>query len=133
MKPNIRLASLVALSVVAVGVSPTMSNANPSPPGDFDDIKIVSNNIELNRAKNLARQAAESANGGLGQYRAEASMHGVSSESPFVDNNDGTWTFSFKGSRPGSSVYRIESVVTVSRNGTIRIDYNGLIRNSNQI
>lgn len=133
MKPNLRLTSLLALSVVAVGVSPTLSKANPSSQGDFGEIKIVSNNIELNRAKNLARQAAESANGGLGQYRAEASMHGISAEAPFVDNGDGTWTFSFKGSRPGSSVYRIESVVTVSRNGTVRINYNGLIRNSNQI
>ncbi|MEK0181415.1 MAG: hypothetical protein EAZ98_15000 [Oscillatoriales cyanobacterium] len=133
MKPNIRLPYLVALSIMAVGVSPSPSNANPSPQGEFDEITVVSNNIELNRAKNLARQAAEVANGGLGEYRAEPSMHGVSAEAPFVDNGDGTWTFSFKGSRPGSSVYRIESVVTVSRNGQVRIDYNGLIRNSNQI
>ncbi|WP_377475914.1 MAG: hypothetical protein P2A85_24230 [Microcoleus anatoxicus] len=133
MKPNIRLPYLVALSIMAVGVSPSPSNANPSPQGEFDEITVVSNNIELNRAKNLARQAAEVANGGLGEYRAEPSMHGVSSEAPFVDNGDGTWTFSFKGSRPGSSVYRIESVVTVSRNGQVRIDYNGLIPNSNQI
>lgn len=133
MKPNIRLPYLVALSVMAVGVSPPPSNANPSPQGEFDEITVVSNNIELNRAKNLARQAAEVANGGLGEYRAEPSMHGVSSEAPFVDNGDGTWTFSFKGSRPGSSVYRIESIVTVSRNGQVRIDYNGVIRNSNQI
>ncbi len=133
MKPNIRLPYLVALSIMAVGVSPSPSNANPSPQGEFDDITVVSNNIELNRAKNLARQAAEVANGGLGEYRAEPSMHGVSSEAPFVDNGDGSWTFSFKGSRPGSSVYRIESVVTVSRNGQVRVDYNGLIRNSNQI
>ncbi|XZO01731.1 MAG: hypothetical protein ACM65L_25160 [Microcoleus sp.] len=133
MKPNIRLPYLVALSIMAVGVCPSPSNANPFPQGEFDEITVVSNNIELNRAKNLARQAAEVANGGLGEYRAEPSMHGVSSEAPFVDNGDGTWTFSFKGSRPGSSVYRIESVVTVSRNGQVRIDYNGLIRNSNQI
>ncbi|XZN90731.1 MAG: hypothetical protein ACM65M_24430 [Microcoleus sp.] len=133
MKPNIRLPYLVALSIMAVGVCPSASNANSSPQGEFDEITVVSNNIELNRAKNLARQAAEVANGGLGEYRAEPSMHGVSSEAPFVDNGDGTWTFSFKGSRPGSSVYRIESVVTVSRNGQVRIDYNGLIRNSNQI
>ncbi|WP_341730671.1 hypothetical protein [Microcoleus sp. EPA2] len=133
MKPNIRLPYLVALSIMAVGVCPSASNANSSPQGEFDEITVVSNNIELNRAKNLARQAAEVANGGLGQYRAEPSMHGVSSEAPFVDNGDGTWTFSFKGSRPGSSVYRIESVVTVSRNGQVRIDYNGLIPNSNQI
>lgn len=133
MKPNIRLPYLVALSIMAVAVCPSPSNANSSAQGEFDEITVVSNNIELNRAKNLARQAAEVANGGLGEYRAEPSMHGVSSEAPFVDNGDGTWTFSFKGSRPGSSVYRIESVVTVSRNGQVRIDYNGLIRNSNQI
>ena len=133
MKLNIRLACLVALSTLAIGVFPALSNAHPAPRYTADRVIIIDNNLELSRAKNLARQAAEVANGGLGEYRAEPSMHGVSSEAPFVDNGDGTWTFSFKGSRPGSSVYRIESVVTVSRNGQVRIDYNGLIRNSNQI
>ncbi|MEG3928914.1 MULTISPECIES: hypothetical protein [unclassified Microcoleus] len=128
MKLNIRLACLVALSILAVGVSPTLSNANPAPEYETDGVRVINNNIELNRAKNLARQAAEIANGGLGNYRAEPSMHGTSKESPFVDNGDGTWTFTFKGNKPGSSVYTVETVVTVSQDGRIRVDYNGPIR-----
>ncbi|MEG4807188.1 hypothetical protein QUA82_05060 [Microcoleus sp. F8-D3] len=133
MKLNIRLACLVALSTLAVGVSPTLSNANPAPEYETDGVRAINNNIELNRAKNLARQAAERANGGLGNYRAEASMHGTSKESPFVDNGDGTWTFTFKGSKPGSSVYTVETVVTVSQDGRVRVDYNGRIRESSGI
>ncbi|MEG4086627.1 hypothetical protein [Microcoleus sp. POL10_C6] len=128
MKLSIRLACLVALSTLAVGVSPTLSNANPAPESETDGVRVINNNIELNRAKNLARQAAERANGGLGNYRAEASMHGISRESPFVDNGDGTWTFTFKGNKPGSSVFTVETVVTVSQDGRIRVDYNGQIR-----
>ncbi|MEG4853091.1 hypothetical protein QUB10_19660 [Microcoleus sp. B5-D4] len=126
MKLNIRLACLVALSTLAVGVSPALSN--PAPEYQTDGVRVINNNIELNRAKNLARQAAEIANGGLGNYRAEASMHGTSKESPFVDNGDGTWTFTFKGNKPGSSVYTVETVVTVSQDGRVRVDYNGQIR-----
>jgi hypothetical protein len=133
MKLNIRVACLVALSTLAVGVSPTLSNANPVPESQTDGVRVINNNIELNRAKNLARQAAEAANGGLGNYRAEASMHGTSKESPFVDNGDGSWTFTFKGYKPGTSVYTVESVVTVSQDGRIRVDYNGRIRESSGI
>lgn len=133
MKLNIRLACLVGLSTLAVGVSPPLSNANPAPDFETDGVRVINNNIELNRAKNLARQAAEIANGGLGNYRAEASMHGTSKESPFVDNGDGTWTFTFKGNKPGSSVYTVETVVTVSQDGRVRVDYNGQIRASNPI
>jgi hypothetical protein len=132
MKINIRLACLVALSTLAVGVSPTLSNAHPAPQYEADRVIIIDNNIELNRAKNLARQAAEVANGGLGNYRAEASMHGAAKESPFVDNGDGTWTFTFKGQKPGASVYTVETVVTVSQDGTVRVDYNGPIRQLSQ-
>lgn len=132
MKLNIRLACLVALSTLAVGVSPTLSNANPAPEYDTDGVRVINNNIELNRAKNLARQAAEIANGGLGNYRAEASMHGTSKESPFVDNGDGSWTFTFKGNKPGSSVYTVETVVTVFQDGRVRVDYNGRIRQLSQ-
>ncbi|AFZ08446.1 hypothetical protein Osc7112_4118 [Oscillatoria nigro-viridis PCC 7112] len=131
MKLYIRLACLVALSTLAVGVSPASSN--PAPEYQTDGVTVINNNIQLNRAKNLARQAAEVANGGLGNYRAEASMHGTSKESPFVDNGDGTWTFTFKGYKPGSSVYTVETVVTVSQDGRIRVDYNGRIRNSNPL
>lgn len=130
MKLTARIACLLALSTLAVGVSPAFSNPLRSSQSEFTDITVTSNNIELNRAKNLARQAAENANGGLGQYRAEASMHGASAESPFVENGDGNWTFTFQGYKPGSSVYTVETVVTVSQDGRIKVDYNGRIRNS---
>ncbi|MBE9127372.1 MULTISPECIES: purine nucleoside permease [unclassified Coleofasciculus] len=83
--------------------------------------------IDLNRAKNLARQGAERANGGLGRYRAEPAMHGPIEESPYVDNGDDTWTFTFQGGAPNSRP-DIETVVTVSETGTVTIDYNGAIR-----
>jgi hypothetical protein len=88
-------------------------------------------NFDLNRAKNLARQAAERANGGLTRYRAESAMHGPSADSPFVDNGDGSWTFTFRGGAPGSNNYTTESVVTVNRNGwIITVDYNGPVRST---
>jgi len=131
MKLTTRLACLIAFSTLAVGVSPALSNPLRSSQSQLTDITVISNNIELNRAKNLARQAAENANGGLGQYRAEASMHGASAESPFVDNGDDTWTFTFRGHKPGASVYTVETVVTVSQDGSITVNYNGRIRSSN--
>ncbi len=130
MKLTTRLACLLALSTLAFGVSPAFSNPIRSSQSEFTDITVTSNSIELNRAKNLARQAAENANGGLGEYRAEASMHGASAESPFVDNGDGNWTFTFQGHKPGASVYTVETVVTVSQNGRIVVNYNGRIRSS---
>ncbi len=88
------------------------------------DVWIVSDSIELNRAKNYARQAAERFNGGLENYRAEPSMHGPSSEAPFVVNEDGSWTFTFLGGRPGSDVFSVETGVTVFPDGQVTIDYN---------
>ena len=132
MKLNIRLACLVALSTLAVGVFPTLSNAHPAPRYEAGRVIIIDNNLELSRAKNLARQAAEVANGGLGNYRAEAAMHGPAQESPFVENGNGTWTFIFQGHKPGASVYTVETVVTVSHNGRVRVNYNGPIRHLSQ-
>ncbi|WP_181445699.1 hypothetical protein [Picosynechococcus sp. PCC 11901] len=85
----------------------------------------------LNQAKNLARQAAEDANGGLSQYRAEPSMHGDPLASPYVDNGDGSYTFTFRGRQPASTDYVYETVVTVTDDGTATIDYNGPIRSDN--
>lgn len=88
--------------------------------------------IDLNRAKNLARQAAESANGGIRVYRAEASMHGSAALCPYVDNGD-SWTFTFLGGRPGVTVRTIESVVTVYKNSPrVVVAYNGAIRSGKQ-
>ncbi|EKQ69281.1 hypothetical protein OsccyDRAFT_1906 [Leptolyngbyaceae cyanobacterium JSC-12] len=82
----------------------------------------------LNRAKNYARQAAEKRNGGLRVYRAEALMHGPVEQTRFVENNDGTVTFTFYGGAPAVKP-TIESVVTVAVNGwATKIDYNGPIR-----
>jgi hypothetical protein len=107
--------------------------ATPAPEG-ATTVEDYQAEIDLNRAKNLARQTAEQTNGGLGQYRAEPSMHGDSAETPHVINPDGSWTFTFQGYDPrrlgasGTLQYVYESVVTVSPAGAVTIDYNGPVR-----
>lgn len=124
---NMRWMSAIAVATLAMSLAPANAQTRPVP----DNQIIITNQIELNRAKNRARQAATEINGGLSQYRAESSMHGPASEAPFVDNRDGTWTFTFKGRRPNSNRYTIETVVTVSRDGRrVNVDYNGPIRQS---
>lgn len=96
-----------------------------------DDDKRISR-IDLNRAKSLARQAAEAANGGIRVYRAEASMHGPAQDCPYVDNGD-SWTFTFLGGRPGSTVMTRESVVTVYKaSPRVVVAYNGTVRRVQQ-
>lgn len=91
-------------------------------------VTFISN---LNQAMNLARQAAEEANGGLENYRAEASMYGSPDQSPCIDNGNNTLTFTFLGSSPGSAIPTVESVVTVAKNGSrVTIDYNGSPRST---
>ncbi len=87
------------------------------------------NPIDLQRAKNLARQTGERINGGLGRYRAESSMHGPAAASPFRVNDDGTVTFTFKGGAPGFVTPTVESEIKVNpANWTIEVLYNGPIR-----
>jgi hypothetical protein len=86
--------------------------------------------IDLNRAKNYARQAIETLNGGLGLYHAEDAMHGPAEDSPYQDNEDGTWTFIFFGGAPGWTTPTVESEVTVNQTtGAVEVLYNGSIRN----
>lgn len=95
-----------------------------------NDVRVVK--IDLNRAKNLARQAAEEANGGIRVYRAENSMHGPAANCPYVDNGD-SWTFTFLGGRPGTAINTIESVVTVYKNTSqVVVAYNGAVRTVRQ-
>ncbi len=100
----------------------------PEPPPTTNDVSSALERVSVSRAKNLARQVAERVNGGLGVYRAEPTMHGPVTDAPYVDNGDGTWTFTFQGGAPGASAYTVESVITVSTSGEVTVDYNGDIR-----
>jgi hypothetical protein len=94
----------------------------PSPTPSTPDVYFI------NRAKNLARQAAITANGGLERYRPDPVMFGPAVQTQFVRNADGSITFSFKGGAPGSSP-SIETVATVAPSGSVKLDYNGPLRN----
>jgi hypothetical protein len=82
----------------------------------------------LNRAKNLARQAAINANGGLAQYRPDPIMYGPAIQTVYARNNDGSITFRFNGAAPGASTPKFETVATVAANGVVNLDYNGTPR-----
>ncbi len=82
----------------------------------------------LSRAKNLARQAAINANGGLAQYRPETSMFGPAAGTPHQKNQDGSITFRFQGGVPGYRNPTVESVVTVTPASIVTVTYNGPIR-----
>ncbi|MHC5916649.1 MAG: hypothetical protein ACYTXE_38000 [Nostoc sp.] len=87
--------------------------------------------INLGRAENLAREAAEKANGGLQHYRAENSMYGPAERSPHTYDGHGTWTFTFNGHSPDSDTPTVKSIVTVSRTRIVHINYNRHIRSRN--
>jgi hypothetical protein len=85
--------------------------------------------IAVGRGVNLARQAAEAANGGLAVYQAAADFHGPASIAPCVDNGDGTWTFTVKGGKPGFTTPTQETVVKVDSNDwKVTVVSNGPIR-----
>ncbi len=115
------------LIVPDVQPTPVIPGRNrPLPRGSFEEISQYFR--DLNRAKNLARQAAEIANGGLQNYRAEASMHGAAFDSPFEEFAD-HWLFTFRGGEPGFVQPSIETQVRVDK-GTFRttVIYNRRLR-----
>ncbi|HIK24361.1 MAG TPA: hypothetical protein IGP91_00390 [Thermosynechococcus sp. M46_R2017_013] len=123
-----RIPSSLILCCALTGVPAVLAQTEPPPRENFNPFGV--DNPVLQRARNWARQAAERANGGLSRYRAEAAMFGPASQSPYVDNGDGTFTFRFLGGPPAAPP-TIESIVTVNpdpSNPMIRIDYNGPIR-----
>ncbi|MBF2028484.1 MAG: hypothetical protein IGS48_17250 [Oscillatoriales cyanobacterium C42_A2020_001] len=122
------LLSILALSIVPASAQ-TSTDLSECATKAIESDNAAAQITALGRARNLARQAAEAANGGLGVYRADASMHGRVSDAPCVDNGDGSWTFTVKGGEPGFTTPTKETVVTVNSNGwTVKVDYNGPIR-----
>jgi hypothetical protein len=81
----------------------------------------------INRAKNLARQAAIKENGGLERYRPNPVMYGPAVQTTYVNNNDGSITFTFTGGAPGATSPSIETVATVMPDGSVYLDYNGTV------
>lgn len=117
MLKQIAAASATTMTALIIGILP-MQAQTVSPQPNSRIQALITNNIELNRAKNLARQVAEKANGGLSNYRAENSMYGPSAEAPYKDNGDGSWTFTFTGHKPGSDVSFVKTVVTVAKDAS---------------
>ncbi|NJP09930.1 MAG: hypothetical protein HC866_10965 [Leptolyngbyaceae cyanobacterium RU_5_1] len=121
------------LTVLAFGTLPAHAQTTPQASACATQAIASDNAVEkinaLGRAKNLARQAAEATNGGLGKYRADVSMHGAVSDAPCVDNGNGTWTFTVKGGKPGFTTPTQETVVTVDGSSwQVTVDYNGAVR-----
>ena len=124
-----RLSAIATLTCFALigGALYAGAQASPIETGTKQEVTRTTNPA-LNRAKNLARQAAEQQNGGLGQYRAETSMHGPATETPHEFNADGSITFTFMGGFPGATTPTVESIVTVDPTSwVVTIDCNGPI------
>jgi hypothetical protein len=127
--------SIVALLMVGSALSLTsgsaLSQSNPAPSaGSGFSVPSTTGTPDvyfINRAKNLARQAAITANGGLERYRPDPVMFGPAIQTQFLRNADGSITFSFTGGAPGASP-SLETVATVVPNGSVKLDYNGPLR-----
>ena len=139
------LAGAIAATLLSAGVVQAQSTPAPAPaPRTVAPLSIAPTHPlnlsiqdsaaqagNLNRAKNLARQVAEKANGGLSRYQADPLMHGFAAEAPFTDNGNGTYTFTFLGGKPGYTTATVQSVVTINTTAwTTHLDYNGTIRQS---
>jgi hypothetical protein len=132
----LKLAATTTVMVLTALIGSSLpSYAQTSSSGSSSTQTQVDPNVllSLGRAQNLARMAAERANGGLGNYRAESSMYGPPSRAPYKDNGNGTWTFTFTGHKLDSTTPFVESVVTVSQDASkVNVGYNGAIRSAGQ-
>ncbi len=106
------------------GIRPKPSTL-PQPTSDTSNIEQAS---FLVRAQNLARQAAIEANGGLDEYRPEASMFGPVDNAPYFRNLDDSVTFVFKGGPPQTPTPTMETAVTVAPNDVVTLNYNRQLR-----
>lgn len=106
------------LSRGGIGGGNLASDTNASAIAALDEDSFIA------RARNLARQAGISANGGLRVYRPEASMFGPTSSAPFVKNSDESVTFTFQGGSPLSAQPTQETAVTVTKAGNVSVDFN---------
>ncbi len=110
MGAGILIARTLTLTLLGVGSLPlppvqacgltdcrlAQANSNPLYPGTLDFT------IALNRAQNLARDAAINANGGLSNYRPDKIMYGPSVNTPYrYDDQKQVFTFDFVGGAPG--------------------------------
>ncbi|WP_404790278.1 hypothetical protein [Altericista sp. CCNU0014] len=125
------ISSLLVGGVLSIGSVPALAQTNPSAPTAPSPVPAASSPdvYFINRAKNLARQAAISANGGLLRYRPDPAMFGPAVQTQYLRNADGSITFTFTGSSPGGPNPTIETVATVAPSGTVKLDYNGPLRN----
>jgi|GEM_PF-558347 len=109
-------------------VEPIRASTPPQPLSASTRNSDALADLFLSRARNLARQAAIKANGGLSQYRPEPSMFGPTAETPHTKNQDGSITFRFRGGSPGYQTPTVESVVTITANNQVTVTYNGPVR-----
>jgi hypothetical protein len=132
MRKGLTAFSIVVAASVASSLSISAQTAQtpntPTVNSAFKSAVPASDVYFLNRAKNLARQAAINANGGLGKYRPDPVMYGPAIQTVYARNNDGSITFRFNGSAPGIATPKFETVATVAANGVVSLDYNGTPR-----
>ena len=135
LKTSISLVSFFTTLIYCTLISNDLLIAQTT--SDVNNIQFIqiprSTPISINQAKNRARQIAEAENGGLGEYRAEYSMHGISSESPYEELEE-YWQFTFYGASPGETLPTFESIIRVHKyTGDTIIDYNGAVRGTPEI
>lgn len=126
MKLALPLILLTLLTAPSVSLEPAQAQTPMTDPA-LEALSLSP--LDLNRAKNQARQFAERLNGGLQVYRAEPSMHGPSAESPYRVTEAGQLEFNFFGRAPGASNYTTETVIVVDPDSwELDLIYNGAIR-----